>query len=181
MSYLWKVFMHFMTKFNRINKNTIVVIASDLGLNYGAFSQSFAGLRERMEPILYMKVPKSLEETIRVNRKMYTTPFDLYQTIQGTLNTTKVGSVPVRLSPSPGLSLFSHLPESRSSCERNPDIPNTMNRDLKLRFVFGAELLQVTTKTFQNVPSAMLLLIVAVTAKSATGNKVTTNSRVRPT
>ena len=115
----------FMTMFNRINKNTIVVIVSDLGLNYGAFSQSFAGLRERMEPILYMKVPKSLEETIRVNRKMYTTPFDLYQTIRGTLNTTKAGSVPVRLSPSPGLSLFSHLPESRSSCERNPDIPNT--------------------------------------------------------
>ena len=115
-SYLDELFVNFLQKIDLAS--TIVIFTSDHGLHYGPSFLS-NGERERSEPILYLHVPEKLKASINLadNQDLFTTPFDVYETIlDGTaLHNTKSSEV--------GTSLLKKLPDSRKSCWSTPGIP----------------------------------------------------------
>jgi len=112
---------------NDINlSNTLVVFLSDHGLHYGPTFQS-NGERERAEPILYLHVPETQSEmhprynaALRENSKLWTTPFDVHETIMNVMLQRETHS----RSSYVGTSLIKKLPKSREMCTKTPGIPH---------------------------------------------------------
>jgi hypothetical protein len=105
--------------------NTVLVVTSDHGLHYGPFYQSKQGRREATEPILYIRIPVAMKDFIDMNvleqnSHLWTTPFDVHETLLA-LTQTSIGlDSPTSASPSVsrrrGSSLTRPLPKSRERC-----------------------------------------------------------------
>ena len=105
---------------------TTIAIVSDHGLNYGYYSNTFSGFRERMEPILYLKASKQMKTALKYNKDMYTTPLDVYKTLyEASLGKSKIhgqGNQQSATSSQAGQSLFRPLPQNRLLCEETGEI-----------------------------------------------------------
>jgi hypothetical protein len=107
---------------------TTIAVVSDHGLNYGPYVKSFAGLRETVRPVLYLKVANTTnDQSLKFNRNMYTTPYDVYKTLLPTTTSQKDRNDELFSggSGSPGLSLLSQLPRNRLMCEETAEIPDS--------------------------------------------------------
>jgi hypothetical protein len=115
-SYIDELLVEFLQKIDL--SNTIVVFSSDHGLHYGPSFLS-NGEVERAQPILYLHVPQSLDlsHNLKKNQFLYTTPFDVHETILdvSALNHEYAGII--------GNSLLKALPKTRESCKSTPGIP----------------------------------------------------------
>jgi len=99
-------------------ENSVVILSSDHGLHYGPNFPSRQGRKEATEPILYIRLPHSLQHkadinVLKSNSHLWTTPFDLHETL---LELTQTSSNR-RGSRRRGLTLTEHLPESRKECK----------------------------------------------------------------
>jgi hypothetical protein len=100
--------------------NATVVVISDHGLHYGPYFQTLSGRRERTEPLLFIRTPPAVRESskghiMESNAPLWTTPFDVYQTM---IELT-VG----RMDRNTSQSLLMPLPETRKTCHGTPTIP----------------------------------------------------------
>jgi len=103
--------------------NALVIVTSDHGLHYGPYFQSRSGRREATEPLLYIRVPPTIQkekdvEVFKANAAMWTTPFDVHETMTSLTMPSKRSSVERK-----GRSLFTALPAGRKSCAGTKDIP----------------------------------------------------------
>jgi hypothetical protein len=142
----WASFMHFVdshedtmllsaildpglsTFLNKLNaegyfENSVVILSSDHGLHYGPNFPSRQGRKEATEPILYMHVPKSLRHKVDMNvlisnSHLWTTPFDLHETLLELTQTSSNKKGARRR----GLTLTEHLPASRKECKTTSDL-----------------------------------------------------------
>ena len=99
---------------------TMIVFTSDHGLHYGPTLESMSGMTEQVQPLLMMRLPsfsKNTHSQIKKNADLFTTPFDVHETILDSLldTSTTGGSV--------GASLLKALPRERSKCETTAAIP----------------------------------------------------------
>ncbi len=105
-------------------KDSVVIVSSDHGLHYGPKFGSWQGRKEATEPILYIHFPDSVQhEIVNVlssNAHLWTTPFDVHETI---LELTQTSSSKDG-SNRQGLALTEHLPTSRKECETTDLIPS---------------------------------------------------------
>lgn len=97
--------------------DTLLILTSDHGLHYGPFFQSEVGRREATEPLLHIRIPDTVRKTLdmnvlRENSNLWTTPFDLHETLLDLTRTSKRGSKTRRR----GRSLTKPLPDSRKLC-----------------------------------------------------------------
>lgn len=104
-------------------ENSVVIVSSDHGLHYGPNFPSSLGRKEATEPILYIHIPYSLRHKVDMNvlnsnSHLWTTPFDLHETI---LNLTQVSSNR-KDSRREGLTFTEHLPAARSECKTTSDL-----------------------------------------------------------
>jgi len=123
-SYLDKLLFNLLSGINL--SNTLVVFLSDHGLHYGPAFQS-NGERERAEPILYLHVPENqskmhprYDAALRENSKLWTTPFDVHETVMNVMLQRETDS----RSSYVGSSLIKDLPKSREVCTKTPGIPH---------------------------------------------------------
>ena len=153
-SYLDELFVNFLQKIDL--SNTIVIFTSDHGLHYGPSFLS-NGERERSEPILFLHVPEKLQvsKNLAKNKDLFTTPFDVYDTIvDGT-------ALQNTMSSELGSSLLKKLPDSRKNCISTPGIPSKFCELLSGRPVIkdGLELYlrkdQEQCKFMPTVPSVL--------------------------
>jgi hypothetical protein len=103
--------------------DTLLIVTSDHGLHYGPFFQSEQGRREATEPLLHVRIPDSLKNVVdmsvvRQNSNLWTTPFDLHETLL-TLTNTSECPPPSRRR---GSSLVRPLPDSRKRCKGVHDL-----------------------------------------------------------
>ena len=99
---------------------TTVIVSSDHGLHYGPLFPTKSGRREATQPILHMRIPPSLQTKstmvqMRRNARLFTTPFDLHETLLHVSQTEEIGES--RL----GQSLMRDLPGSRQNCATSVD------------------------------------------------------------
>lgn len=74
--------------------NTIVVVLSDHGLHYGPHFQGPTGVRERAEPVLFLKAPKATPGQLGLaqeNAERLVTPYDVHDTLQELLGLSSAG------------------------------------------------------------------------------------------
>mmetsp|Transcript_25110 Transcript_25110/g.69264 ORF Transcript_25110/g.69264 Transcript_25110/m.69264 type:complete len:276 (-) Transcript_25110:191-1018(-) len=114
-------------------ENSVVILTSDHGLHYGPYFPSRKGRREATEPILYLHIPPYLRnlvdmDTLISNSRLWTTPFDVHETILELTQTSSKSSSGLR----PGHTLTNHLPESRRECKENSDLIPITYCDLQL-------------------------------------------------
>eukprot|EP00532_Pseudo-nitzschia_australis_P006201 CAMPEP_0168166608 /NCGR_PEP_ID=MMETSP0139_2-20121125/2116_1 /TAXON_ID=44445 /ORGANISM="Pseudo-nitzschia australis, Strain 10249 10 AB" /LENGTH=781 /DNA_ID=CAMNT_0008083813 /DNA_START=228 /DNA_END=2574 /DNA_ORIENTATION=- len=114
-------------------ENSVVILTSDHGLHYGPNFSSRQGRREATEPILYIHIPPFLRHSIDMNAltsnsRLWTTPFDLHETLLKFTQTSSKGTRGRRR----GLTLTEHLPESRKDCRKNSDLIPPKFCDLQL-------------------------------------------------
>eukprot|EP00536_Pseudo-nitzschia_multiseries_P017878 jgi/Psemu1/315141/fgenesh1_kg.1898_\ len=114
-------------------ENSVVILTSDHGLHYGPNFPTREGRREATEPILYLHIPPYLRKLMNVdalnsNSHLWTTPFDLHETLLELTQTSLKGSRDRRR----GLTLTNHLPESRNECRNNSELIPTKYCDLQL-------------------------------------------------
>jgi hypothetical protein len=130
--------------------NALVMLLSDHGLHYGPYFQTLSGRRERTEPLLYMRTPFQVREslhgrTMEANAGLWTTPFDAHQTM---LDMT-VG----RDAMDETESLFTPLPDARKSCRGASAIPE---RFCVLHDIFEGK--SQTTETCPKMPQPPSIL-----------------------
>lgn len=104
--------------------NTVVILTSDHGLHYGPYYQSRSGRREATQPLLYIRLPSSIEyrknmKVFTKNAEAWTTAFDVHETLLALTFPNDLGGT------RQGLSLFNPFPEHRMSCIGSKDIPST--------------------------------------------------------
>lgn len=104
-------------------ENSLVIVTSDHGLHYGPYFQSRSGRREATEPLLYIRVPPSVQEAhdmraFKANAAMWTTPFDVHETM---LSLTVPG---IQKHERKGKSLFMPLGLEREACTGTEEIPH---------------------------------------------------------
>jgi hypothetical protein len=105
-------------------ENTLLILTSDHGLHYGPYFQSRSGRREATEPLLYIRVPPIIQtqngmETFKRNAAMWTTAFDVHETMLSlSIPSKEIGGL------RKGSSLFNPLPEERKCCSGTPEIPS---------------------------------------------------------
>lgn len=104
-------------------QNSVVIVSSDHGLHYGPHFPSWQGRKEATEPILYIHIPHSLQDDVDVNvlksnSKLWTTPFDLHETLLELTQTSSNRKGERRR----GLTLTEHLPALRKKCETTSDL-----------------------------------------------------------
>lgn len=104
-------------------ENAVVIVTSDHGLHYGPYFQSRSGRREATEPVLYIKIPRSIQSETNMdifvsNAEMWTTAFDLHETILSLTIPPKDIQGKRR-----GMSFFTPFPERRKTCLGSDDIP----------------------------------------------------------
>jgi hypothetical protein len=104
-------------------ENSVVVLCSDHGLHYGPMFESRQGRREATEPILHVRIPAFLREDIdmnivRNNSVLWTTPFDLHETLLHLTQTAH--NTP--MIPRRGISLAKPLPSNRQDCKTTSDL-----------------------------------------------------------
>lgn len=104
-------------------ENSVVVVTSDHGLHYGPRFSTPQGRKEATEPILFIRIPESLKhkvdmDALHSNAHLWTTPFDLHETLLELTQTasSKEGST------RQGVSLTEHLPPSRKECTTTTDL-----------------------------------------------------------
>lgn len=103
--------------------NTLIIVASDTGATHGSFAQSFAGQREMVQPVLYLKATTSQEETVvKGNRNRYMTPYDLHRTIEVVAS----GSLQAESGSTNRVPLLTPLPETRLNCKGVDTIPQSI-------------------------------------------------------
>ena len=93
---------------------------SHTGLHYGPTFASKSGEAERAQPLLMLKMPSFHQkklDLISQNAQMYTTAFDVHETILDVF----LGSI---AKGSPGLSLVQPLPKGRTQCRTTEAIPS---------------------------------------------------------
>lgn len=112
--------------------NTILIFMSDHGIRWGEFRETYQGMMEERQPMLYIVLPEDFKSqypdavnNLKVNERRLTTHYDLYETLKDLANTTLL--TPIELSsriketdlaePIPrGISLFVPIPPIRT-CE----------------------------------------------------------------
>lgn len=104
-------------------ENSVVIVSSDHGLHYGPRLSSWQGRKEATEPILFIRIPESLQHRVDMNAlhsnaHLWTTPFDLHETL---LDFTQTSSSKEGSSRR-GLTLAEHLPASRKECRTSSDL-----------------------------------------------------------
>jgi len=109
-------------------ENTVVVLCSDHGLHYGPYFQARSGRKERSQPLLYIRIPSSLEpridmEAFTENSQLWTTAFDLHETMIQLTSKSKIDNKHHQKF-SGGKSLFEALPSTRGCCDDTTDIPS---------------------------------------------------------
>ena len=74
-----------------LNK-TVLLVLSDHGIRYGDFRETYQGLTEERQPLLYFIFPKWFKQTypeahknLLINKRRLTTPFDIYETLHDLL------------------------------------------------------------------------------------------------
>jgi hypothetical protein len=98
----------------------LVMLISDHGLHYGPYFQTLSGRRERTEPLLYIHTPSEVRRshhgrTLQANTGLWTTPFDVYQTMKDmTVGRDKMDKTE---------SLLTRLPDARKACRGATVIP----------------------------------------------------------
>jgi hypothetical protein len=130
--------------------NAVVMLLSDHGLHYGPHFQTLSGRRERTEPLLYIRTPSQVRESLdgrmmEANAGLWTTPFDVYQTM---LDMT-VGRDAMHKSES----LFTELPDARKVCGGASAIPE---RFCALHDIFEGK--SQTTEACPKTPMAPSIL-----------------------
>jgi hypothetical protein len=105
-------------------EKSVVILCSDHGLHYGPIFQTARGRIEATEPILHVRIPDYLKDTIDMpvfkrNAALYTTAYDLHETL---LELTKTATYRVD-SIRKGISLTQLLPETRKECKTTDLIP----------------------------------------------------------
>ena len=105
--------------------NTMIVLISDHGLHYGSYLLSRKGLQERSQPMLHLHLPENLQSSssskaLAENKHLWTTPFDVYETIFQTLLPDVASR---RLEPTIGSTLLQSLPENRTACNTTDGVP----------------------------------------------------------
>jgi len=111
--------------------NAMVVMISDHGLHYGPYFQTLSGRRERTEPLLYTRMPPKICESsqgrsMEANAPLWTTPFDVHQTmIDLTVGRDDGDTTDSLLTP---------LPRARTSCCGAAAIPKCF---CELHDIFG--------------------------------------------
>lgn len=96
----------------QIEENTIVAVTSDHGMHYGPYFTTEAGRRERAQPVLHMRLPRTGPQLLPRNREMRVTPFDLHETLAELLGVSPGSSE--QGSSGYGISLLHALPWVRS-------------------------------------------------------------------
>lgn len=120
---LWKALYSLYQKHRRVWDNTLIIVASGNGILHGSYSSSPQGLRERFHPILKIHSPigqrlSDLQRrTFEVNKDLWTTPFDVYETILDALLERKKPA-------ENGLTLLAPLPFERNHCSTTNLIPS---------------------------------------------------------
>ena len=73
--------------------NTLLLVISDHGVRFDDFRETYQGMIEERQPLLYFILPKWFKQTypeahknLMINRRRLTTPFDLYETMQDLLD-----------------------------------------------------------------------------------------------
>ena len=73
--------------------NTLLLLISDHGIRFGDFRETYQGMIEERQPLLYFILPKWFKQTypeahknLMINRQRLTTPFDIYETMQDLLD-----------------------------------------------------------------------------------------------
>lgn len=116
---------NFLKKLDRDDylENSVVIVSSDHGLHYGPRFSTPQGRKEATEPILFIRLPKSLKDKVDMdalhsNAHRWTTPFDLHETLLELTQTAsgKEGST------RQGLPLTKLLPQSRKECITTTDL-----------------------------------------------------------
>ena len=100
--------------------DTTVIVCSDHGLHYGPSFPTKQAQREATEPILYVKIPSKLysKATIEKNSMLYTTPFDVHETLLQVSHTAESDGMQTRK----GRSFTRELPENRRQCAASTDL-----------------------------------------------------------
>jgi hypothetical protein len=103
--------------------STVVVLCSDHGLHYGPFFPSKSGRREATEPILHIKIPSYLQakldmEKLKRNARLYTTPFDVHETLLQFTQTSNGGKSTSRK----GRLLTENFQQDRQNCQSVTDL-----------------------------------------------------------
>jgi Protein of unknown function (DUF229) len=105
--------------------NTLIMLLSNTGIRHGNFLVTKQGLKERVQPMLFMRLPQKIatpsqREILHVNSNKYTTPFDVHATLLQFLLPDYVATDSLL-----GLTLLQQLPDSRSGCNTTSAIPET--------------------------------------------------------
>lgn len=117
--------------------NTVLIVTSDHGLHYGPYFQSEQGRREATEPILHIRIPNSMKNSINMdvlveNSNLWTTPFDVHETLLTLTQTTfERGRPSSSTSRRRGSSLTRPLPNSRQRCKDVHDLIPSKYCDLQ--------------------------------------------------
>ncbi|XP_030384483.1 uncharacterized protein LOC115631787 [Scaptodrosophila lebanonensis] len=114
-----------------ILEHTMVIFMADHGLRFGTFRQTYQGMVEENQPVLFTCYPKWLEETyplamhnLKLNARRLVTTFDLHATLKDILNLDSLSDENVQKrildlnalgSDIPrGISLFLPIPDERN-------------------------------------------------------------------
>lgn len=119
-SYLDTLLVDFLQAVIKTAGPTMIVFTSDHGLHYGPMLESKSGLVEQVQPLLMMRLPsfqKSERSHMKQNADLFTTPFDVHETILDSLLQTSTSS------GTHGASLLKALPKERMKCNSTSDIP----------------------------------------------------------
>ena len=123
-SYLDRLLVDFIQDI-AMHSNTMIIFTSDHGLHYGPTFSSRSGELERAQPNLFIRMPTFEKfNTLQRNAGMFTTAFDVHETILEVL----LGRKHKQSSDLHGVSLAKPLPQIRSKCDTTSDIPSNFCR-----------------------------------------------------
>ena len=109
---------------NNRARQMMIVVMSDHGLHYGPYFQTPTGEKDRSEPMLYIRLhTDKYHSQLFNNSHLWTTPFDVHNTISHALGVQRSAL---------GHSLISPMLPSRENCESAPEAkkfcPSTIMR-----------------------------------------------------
>ncbi|CAB9518473.1 multicellular organism reproduction [Seminavis robusta] len=136
--------------------NTLIVVLSDQGMDYGTYALSPLGLKERSMPVLAMHLPKkSISRTstnaLEANRQRWTTPMDVYDTILDVLESKEVEEGVAEGS------LVRSLSQNRVDCKTTPGVPSYLCNILQHNTTADALIMQAPPSVmsfYADVPRA---------------------------
>lgn len=130
--YIDKDFLEFLRDLKSSSNNTIFMFMSDHGIRWGEFRETYQGMMEERQPMLYIILPDDFKSqyskatnNLKNNAHRLITHFDIYETLKDLANTSTLASKELSsrikeiydAEPMPrGITLFAPIPINRT-CE----------------------------------------------------------------